>query len=295
MSAVHRFTRFAWLIAVLACTAGPVLFAQQPFVATGQTADDIAATRSANETAAANSQALLDALAEESQHNADPIATGAAELCEAKDVDGATPPNVVVEGKMIRCSSTMAGARQVTVVNEAGTKELITPEDATHADADPGIAVWCRRIDAPASSASASGKYATLNCGPNGAAYVAPMATAGSGAGASTFYWPSAASTNSNNVKSTAGNVYLISALNTTSTLYYLRLYDAAAAPTCSSATGFIETIPVPASTSGAGVVRSSPVGKAFTSGIGFCLTGGASSTDNTNAATGVYVTVEYK
>jgi hypothetical protein len=34
---------------------------------------------------------------------------------------------------------------------------------------------------------------------------------------------------------------------------------------------------------------------QSFTTGIGFCLTGGGSSTDNTNAATGVYVTILYK
>jgi hypothetical protein len=36
-------------------------------------------------------------------------------------------------------------------------------------------------------------------------------------------------------------------------------------------------------------------IGKAFTTGIGFCITGGASSTDNTNAAAGVYVSALYK
>lgn len=105
----------------------------------------------------------------------------------------------------------------------------------------------------------------------------------------------SAASTNATTVKAARGDVFGIHAINTTATLYYLRLYNLAAAPTCSSATGFVETIPIPASTTGAGVVLTFPVGKTFITGIAYCLTGGGTSTDNTNAATGVYVGMEWK
>lgn len=110
-----------------------------------------------------------------------------------------------------------------------------------------------------------------------------------------TFYTPSAASTNSNNIKASPGNVYGLSCINTNATLYYLRLYNLAAAPTCSSSTGFVESLPCPASATGAGFVRPHPAGQGFSTGIGYCLTGGGGSTDNTNAATGVYVTVLYK
>lgn len=113
--------------------------------------------------------------------------------------------------------------------------------------------------------------------------------------GATTHYLTSAATTNSTSVKTSAGNVYLFSIVNTTATLYYLRIYNLAAAPTCSSATGFVETIPIPASATGAGIVRSQPIAQAFTTGIAYCLTGGGSSTDNTAAATGVYLTILYK
>jgi len=152
-----------------------------------------------------------------------------------------------------------------------------------------------RRIDTPATSADTSGDYATVNTGPEGAVYVAPMATAGISAGALTHALQSAASTNATNIKATPGNVYGIHAINTTATLYYLRLYNLTTAPTCSSATGFVETIPIPASATGAGVVLPFPVGKAFATGIAYCLTGGGTSTDNTNAAVGVFVGIEYK
>jgi len=114
---------------------------------------------------------------------------------------------------------------------------------------------------------------------------------------ASTSYTAATASTNATNVKNAAGNIYSITATNTTATVYYLRLYNLSSAPTCSSATGFVETIPVGGASSGSmgGLVRTLEIGQAFSTGIGFCITGGSSSTDNTNAAAGVYVTVLYK
>lgn len=108
-------------------------------------------------------------------------------------------------------------------------------------------------------------------------------------------YITSAASTNSTSCKGSAGNIYGFDLINTTATLYYLRLYNSSSAPTCSSATGFIRTIPIPASVTGAGITRDISAGEGYSTGIGFCLTGGGSSTDNTNAATGVYITIQYK
>jgi hypothetical protein len=90
--------------------------------------------------------------------------------------------------------------------------------------------------------------------------------------------------------------LYGVEVINTTSTLYYLRLYNLSSSPTCSSATGFIRTIPIPHGTgAGAGIANFYTVGETYGTGIGFCLTGGGSSTDNTNAATGVYLTLFYK
>jgi hypothetical protein len=109
----------------------------------------------------------------------------------------------------------------------------------------------------------------------------------------------SAASTNSTSVKASAGTLTGITLLNTTTTVYYLRMYNLAAGPTCSSATGFVRTWPIPPAASAGlvgGVSPHLPVGgTAFSTGIAFCLTGGGSSTDNTNAATGVYVNLDYQ
>lgn len=113
-----------------------------------------------------------------------------------------------------------------------------------------------------------------------------------------TSYTAAGASTNATNVKNAAGTVYGYSLTNTTTTIYYLRMYNLASAPTCSSATGYVGTIPIPpaAAAGGAGGREiTKNIGQAFTTGVGFCITGGASSTDNTNAATGVFVEILYK
>ena len=128
-----------------------------------------------------------------------------------------------------------------------------------------------------------------------GQSQVAPVTIANTTNTASRCILVSAASTNATNCKNAAGNVYGFRFINTTGTIYYLRMYNLTTSPTCSSATGFVESIPIPASTSGAGFAFLEPMGEAYTTGISFCFTGGSSSTDNTNAATGVFGTILYK
>ncbi len=106
----------------------------------------------------------------------------------------------------------------------------------------------------------------------------------------------SAATTNATSIKAAAALFCGGTIVNTTATVYYLRLYNLSAAPTCSSATGFVASIPIPASTSGNGtVVNVGPYGAYFNTGLAYCFTGGASSTDNTNAATGVFGILNYE
>jgi hypothetical protein len=110
-------------------------------------------------------------------------------------------------------------------------------------------------------------------------------------------YHTTTASTNAISCADATANLYGVRAISTSTTLAYLRLYNLAAAPTCSSATGFIVTIPIkPSAASSAEVTELDnilPIN--FTTGIGFCVTGGASSTDNTNATAGIYLTLKYK
>lgn len=130
-------------------------------------------------------------------------------------------------------------------------------------------------------------------------AYAAVGATASRAQSALECPIVSAATTNATNCKASAGNLYGFDLINTTSTLYYLRLYNTSGSPTCSSATGFIRSIPIPSFNAtdgdGAGIVRIAPVPVGYDTGISFCLTAGASSTDNNAAATGIYGALLYK
>ena len=77
-----------------------------------------------------------------------------------------------------------------------------------------------------------------------------------------------------------------------------MRLYNTVGVPTCSSATGYVTTIIVPpASAAGQVGGREMPlnIGGAFPTGLAYCITGGPTSTDNTNAAVGVYGFIMYK
>jgi len=108
----------------------------------------------------------------------------------------------------------------------------------------------------------------------------------------------STASTNATSCKGSAGNFYGYEIYNNTTTIYYLRLYNSSSSPTCSSATGFIRTIPIPpASSSGqaGGAISNQVYPTNYSTGIGYCITGGSSSTDNTNAAAGVFGEIRYK
>lgn len=107
----------------------------------------------------------------------------------------------------------------------------------------------------------------------------------------------SGASNNATAIKASAGaTLCSMQVENTTATIYYLRLYDTASSPTCSSATGAVGSWPIPASTLTGGIsLNLGPYGLAFANGIGFCITGGGADTDNTNAATGVWLNASYK
>lgn len=108
----------------------------------------------------------------------------------------------------------------------------------------------------------------------------------------------SAASNNSTSCKGSTGNFFGYEIYNNTTTIYYLRLYNSSSAPTCSSATGFIRTIPIPpagASGQAGGAISNQFYPTNYSTGIGYCITGGSSSTDNTNAAAGVFGEIRYK
>ena len=107
------------------------------------------------------------------------------------------------------------------------------------------------------------------------------------------YHYLTAASTNSNLVQAGRLSLHDILAVNTTATIYYLKLYDKATAPTCGTDIPKL-TIPLSASTSGVVTPLSSTLGFYFQLGIGFCVVGGIADTDNSNAATGVAINLGF-
>ena len=99
------------------------------------------------------------------------------------------------------------------------------------------------------------------------------------------------ASTNAAVVKSTAGNLFNVSASNPTATPAYVKLYNKATTPTVGTDVPLI-TIPVPANSAVSFDLGS--LGARFGSGIGRAVTGAIGATDTTNAVAGVQVLISY-
>lgn len=94
----------------------------------------------------------------------------------------------------------------------------------------------------------------------------------------------SAASTNATSSKTTAGTLYEISATNMTATTKFLKLYNLATAPTVGTSVPIL-TLPIPANSE---VCREfGALGKRFTTGIAFAITGAQPISDTTAVAAG--------
>lgn len=113
--------------------------------------------------------------------------------------------------------------------------------------------------------------------------------------GLSRNYATLANSTNATVVKNGAGQLYNIQAFNNSATIAYVKFYNKATTPTCNSDT-VVDKYMIPASTSGAGLSISVPLGDAYNAGISYCVTTGIADNDNTAVAASAYsVTVRYK
>lgn len=104
----------------------------------------------------------------------------------------------------------------------------------------------------------------------------------------------SAASNNSTLIGS-AGTRTLckLVAINTSATIYYLKTYDKATAPTCGTDTP-VATYPIPPSNGGVAVPLGT-YGEAYALGLGICYVAGLADNDNTNAATGTAISYSFK
>lgn len=135
-----------------------------------------------------------------------------------------------------------------------------------------------------------------IPAGANTIGNAVPVAGTTGGALSSTWL-PSAANTNTTNVKASAGTLYSVTVTQSTTTAMELKLYNLASAPTCSSATGVVDIIPIPSNATSPGFHLTYPVGRAFATGISFCLVAfgnPAATTDTGNAVVGATVSMTY-
>lgn len=96
----------------------------------------------------------------------------------------------------------------------------------------------------------------------------------------------SAATTNAMLVRGGPSQLTTALVANTTSTAYYIKLFNKAAAPVCGT------DVPVWTIAAPAGATVAPPLGNGllFPSGIGFCITANLADNDSTAAAPGVIV-----
>lgn len=105
----------------------------------------------------------------------------------------------------------------------------------------------------------------------------------------------SAGSTNATSLKGSAGQIYMISAINLNAAVRYLKIYNKATAPTVGTDTP-VWTFPIPASATGAGFVLSIPTGVEFSLGIALALTTGVADADTgAVAANEIIVNIAYE
>jgi len=197
-------------------------------------------------------------------------------------------------------SSGGGGGGNVTITGPLGTQTLAASVATTTADGND--VAQGAKADAAVTNPASSGSVIALIKGLISSVQGAiPAGTNGIGylVGATPYGSISTASTNATSIKGSAGTLTALNPVNTTTTIAYLRLYNLASAPTCSSATGYVATVPVPpaGASGGAGGIAAAlgSGGLTFSTGIAYCLTGGGSSTDNTNAPAGVYLLAGYR
>jgi hypothetical protein len=110
--------------------------------------------------------------------------------------------------------------------------------------------------------------------------------------GATPYSFISASGTNATNVKASAGTVYSMVAMNTSASARYIHMYNSASAPTAGSGTP-IKRFLVPIG--GGFTWPIPPQGVAFSSGIGFTITGGVTDADTTSiSASDVVLNLDY-
>lgn len=113
--------------------------------------------------------------------------------------------------------------------------------------------------------------------------------TAKSTGGTEVFKFVSAATTNADNVKSSAGNVYGVFASNVNAAVRYVKLYDLAGDPSVGTSVPAL-TLAIPGSTAGGILNFQIPVGIYFPTGIAVAMTTEATDAGSTAVSANEHV-----
>jgi hypothetical protein len=191
-------------------------------------------------------------------------------------------------------SDTQPVSGTVAATISAGATTIAKAEDTVHGDGDTGVPIWAVRTDTPASTSSATGDYDAIHTNALGQLQVSPYPTTNGGLLIQRIL--SAASTNATSIKASAGQVYTIYATNLNAAVRYLKLYNKASSPTVGTDTP-VMTLPIPASTTGAGfVLDTGGMGITFSNGIAMAITTGVADSDTgAVAANEIVINLLYK
>lgn len=98
----------------------------------------------------------------------------------------------------------------------------------------------------------------------------------------------STATVQSGNCRNRSGRFLGLRMVNVSPTKAYLKLYNLATAPVCTSPNGLQEIIPIPANENGGGIVDTNS-NYFYNTGVGYCLVGMGTATDNSAPPAGVF------
>ncbi len=192
------------------------------------------------------------------------------------DTTGGTQKTQIVDGSGSVVGTLVSGAMPVNVNNSTtalvGNVDGVTPASSA---ANSPVNSYGFIYNGSTYDRARSG-------GVTGMAGVALQATPTGGATISSAIAP--ATPAGVNLKNGAGTVYTVNVTTVQATPVYVKLYNSGSAPTCGSGTP-VARFMVPSNATaadGAGTNISFPVGLAFGSGIGYCVTGALADNDTT-------------
>jgi hypothetical protein len=141
---------------------------------------------------------------------------------------------------------------------------------------DTGVAIFGVRRDTPDTVSSAAGDYEPFQVDSKGSQWVRPVL--GTTGGSTAYKLISAATTNATSVKSSAGTLGAVVAMNNNTTdIAYVKLYNKSSAPTVGTD---VPVLVFPLSILGGGVSFTAPQGGInFSSGIALAITNGIADT----------------